>query len=293
VSASKTPYQVTQAIDEIVKANGPVTVHVVGGPLSVPDARLNDIKRAVGASNVVVDRLVSRGDRFDVAAEIADRVAAEWESAFGAGAKPDAALIANGADPAKFFDAMALSAISAADGFPILLVSQDAVPAATAAALQDVAPDRVVIGGGPATVGTGVKSRIGQLAGTTPEQWYGHDRYRTAAVIAGKGCQEGWLWEYTVGVAAKLPDALTGGSASVRSGAPLLMTDGGELSFATGDWLMMHAGMIGQCYVYGGPVSVDEFVVMEIEWLIGCGMYGGAGLSSEEISQFAGRVRER
>ncbi len=52
VQSSATPSSVKSAVKAIVNANGPVTLHVVGGTMSVPDARIADIKSYVGAGNV-------------------------------------------------------------------------------------------------------------------------------------------------------------------------------------------------------------------------------------------------
>ena len=64
----------------------------------------------VGASRVVEDRLRRTGDRYDMARTIAERV----REANG-DVTPDVALVANGANPPNFVDALALSAISSED----------------------------------------------------------------------------------------------------------------------------------------------------------------------------------
>lgn len=268
VSASHTPSEVKQAIREIVAANGPVTLHIVGGPVSVPDARISDITRAVGSSKVSAKRVVSKGDRYTVAAEIARLVDAEWARCFGPGESPDTVLVANGADPTKFFDALALSPIAAANGYPILLCSADSVPSATKNALASLDPERVIIGGGPKTVTAKARSQLGSAAGVTPEQWYGADRYSTATRIASNAVYEALLTDTSVGVAAKLPDALTGGSMSTRTGGVLLLTDGMELTSTTGYWLNSRRSGILECSVFGGPRSVDEMVLFEIEAIL-------------------------
>ncbi len=112
---------------------------------------------------------------------------------------PGVALFANGADSTKFFDALALSPISAAQGAPILLVEYDKVPAATASAITELGmPGTRVVGGGPMTVSDKVRNQLGAT------RWSGTDRYSTATKIANEAVAKGWLARQEVGVAAKL-----------------------------------------------------------------------------------------
>jgi hypothetical protein len=189
-----------------------------------------------------------------MAATIAVRV-----KAANGGMAPDAVLIANGADPDKFFDALALSPISARNGYPILLVSYSNVPAATKGALSSMGAARTIIGGGPATVSDSVKSSLGA------ERWFGSDRYRTATTIANNAIADTYLSDAVVGVAAKLPDALTGGSMVGYHGGVLLITQGDRLTPATGSWLGAHAGSIDHCYVFGGTKSLTPAVLTAID----------------------------
>ncbi len=253
VSARQTPGEVKTAMQQIVAENGPVTLHVVGGPVSVPDARVNEIKAAVGASNVTVERILATGGRYDLAAAIAERMRQVT------GEKPDVVLIANGADPSKFFDALALSPIAANKHYPILLVSATKVPPATQSELAKLDPDRVIIGGGPNTVSNTVKSKLGA------ERWDGRTRYTTALSIANKAMAEGWLGCGCTGIAAKLPDALTGGSMVGRMGGVLVLTDGASLTAETRTWLETHASTIMNCYAFGGPNSISDKVKLQID----------------------------
>ncbi len=144
VSSTSVSTQVKQAIKEIVDDNGTVTIHIVGGPVSVPDARYNEITSYVGGTGMLTkDRILSTGGRYELAAAIAGRLM---------GGSPGRALIANGADSTKFFDALALSPISASMHYPILLVSENEVPAATEKALSDLGKPMLIVAGGPATI---------------------------------------------------------------------------------------------------------------------------------------------
>ena len=104
-------------------------------------------------------------------------------------------------------------------------VSATSVPGASESVLREFKPTTVIIGGGPNTVTSSVKSRLKSITGKNAEQWYGNDRYSTASVIAGKAVDtKHWLSADAVGVAAKLPDALTGGSMVGRKNGVLLVS---------------------------------------------------------------------
>ncbi len=258
VSADRTPVAVKTAIKEIAAANGPVTVHIVGGPVSVPEARYNDIKSHVGGANVSKDRLVSTGGRYDLAQAIAARMNTQ-ASAQGKPA-PSVALIANGADSTKFFDALALSTVAANEGAPILLVSENSVPWQTRATLGAMSPSAIYVGGGPKTVSASVYNQLG-----ADDRWSGNDRYLTAIDIANEAQKLGLIDHEYVGVAAVLPDALTGGSMVGQKGGVLLITNGQSLTSSTGSWLSAHKSTIKDSYVFGGPVSVSEKVRTQID----------------------------
>ncbi len=135
-------------------------------------------------------------------------------------------------------------------------VSATSVPSASEAVLRAFKPATVIIGGGPNTVTSSVKSRLKSITGKNPEQWYGNDRYSTAAVIAGKAVDtKHWLSADAVGVAAKLPDALTGGSMVGKKNGVLLVSATSSLSSAAGSWVSAHDPDIDEAYVFGGVKS--------------------------------------
>ncbi len=246
-SSARVSDEVKAAVKQITAANGIVTVHIVGGTTSVPDARFTELNAYTGGK-LKKDRVLAKGSRYDLAAAIAYRMVNV------SGEYPETVLVANGADATKFFDALALSPISAQNGFPILLVSANDVPVATEKALDRLWPDRVIVGGGPNTVSKSVVQYLGA------ERWYGSSRYTTAITIANKAIAEEWLSDRAVGVAAKLPDALSGGSFVGRMNGVLLLTRGDTLTPETGAWIKAHQGNIEHCFTFGGPNSITSAV---------------------------------
>lgn len=257
VSSAAVPSSVQNALAEIVAANPGVVVHVVGGPGSVPDARLDQMRGIVGQSQV--ERL-PYGDRYATAASIAAR-AATVASERGK-TVPSVALIANGADSTKFFDALALSAISAQTGAPILLVRADAVPPATLGSLANMAPGEVYVAGGTGSVSSAVAQTV-----KADERWAGATRYDTAILVADAAIGRGWLSATSVGLAAKLPDALTGGAFIGRRGGPLLVNGSTAVTGPTGEWVHANNSEIMQGYIFGGTGSLSDGVMTGLNHL--------------------------
>lgn len=254
VSSTEVSAEVEKVVAEIVAANGTATVHIVGGTTSVPDARFAELAAAVGPGKVVKDRVIKEGTRYDMAAAIARRV-----KAANGGVAPDAVLIANGADESKFFDALALSTITASKGYPILLVSAGEVPSATRSVLREFAPDDVVVAGGTASVSSRVAVTVGSTA-----RWSGANRFSTAVAIADEAVARGWLQKRTVGVASRLADATTGGSVCGRLEGAIMLTRDKDLPSETSAWLAANRSTIENTFVFGGPDSVTEQVKVRI-----------------------------
>jgi putative cell wall-binding protein len=258
VQTERVPPEVMNALAAIRSVNNTLTVHVVGGPVSVPDARLAEIAASVPGVNI--DRIAPYSDRFVLAGAIARRMSTErpggWHRTNGYN---QFALIANGADPDKFFDALALSPLAASTGYPILLVNEDSVPAATQSALNDLGIQARIVGGGPATVSDDVLTDLAS-GGASVQRWWGNDRYSTATNIANEalGAPPAWIQQHNVGVTAKLPDALTGGAFTGLRNSPVVLTQTDALPSATSQFLHTHTAQIGECYTLGGPVSITD-----------------------------------
>lgn len=256
---ARLPTYTRTVLNEIKAANpaGSVKVIVVGGPASVPEARMRDLRTIFGATKV--ERLISTGTRYDLAAKIAYRMK------YGPGglplASPATVLVANGADQPKFMEALAMSAVSRAKGYPLLLVKKTAAPAATVNSIKNVIkPTRVAVAGNTGDVNAAVYTAVG---GT--HRWEGADVQQTVRMIAEWSVRNRLLLPRYVGVAAKLPDALTGGAAVGRYAGPILATNVGSLSTAASTWLDDWGTDADAFTVFGGPVSVTPAQVTTID----------------------------
>lgn len=171
----------------------------------------------------------------------------------------DEVFVARG-DGDGFADALGASAVAAAAGAPVLLVSRDALPDETAAALP--ADASVTIAGGSAAVSAGVMAAIDERAGTV-RRLAGPDRYATSAALArealsrGAGPSTTWL-----ATGRDFPDALVAGTAAARDAGLLLLIDGQDLasSRSTRDLLTEQAAAIDTLRIAGGRAAISESV---------------------------------
>lgn len=252
-SATSTPSALKTALAQIASANPGVKVHVIGGSLAVPGARLSELGAIVGAGNV---ERISGANRFATAVEIAR--AAKLAAAGRGKTVPDFALVANGYESSRFFDALALSTISASTGAPILLCSPDADGSSaynlylktTRAYLLENEPSEVFVAGGTAAVSDVIASQLGAYG--NGNRLAGQNRYGTAVAVAERAIARRWLSAGKIGVASKMADALAGGATMGHLGGVLLLNAPDKLSSETGTFMRSKKGACTRVMVFGG-----------------------------------------
>ena len=256
VQGASVPQSVRTALAEIRAANATMTVTVVGGTAAVSAACAAQVKSIVGTATV--ERPWAGGDRYSTAAGIALRMKVAADET--ARTMPPIALAANGTDAAGFYDALALSAVSAKTGAPVLFVKKTAVPPATAAALKALKPSEVIVAGSTAVVSSTV---YGALHGSS--RLYGADRYATAVEVARAARARAWLDAPSVGVAAAVIDAVTGATVAGRAGAPMLFTEVSRLSKTPAVYLSGVGSVVASATVYGGKAAVSDATFAQLE----------------------------
>lgn len=229
-----------------------VTIHIVGGPASVPESLKVPILKA--APRAAFDR-IGGADRFAVAVGVAARM-----RIIMGGSTPRSCLVVNGWDAAYFSDALACGPIAAHAHLPILLVTRTSVPFSTRGALAQYWTARIPV----ATSGALAPATITAVSthGTRPIT--GPNRFATARILAETAEQNDWLRTNTVAVANRLPDALTAGPYAGKKNGPLLFTDASGLAADTRDFVQVRAcgpnpwtlGSMTSAAVFGGPASV-------------------------------------
>jgi putative cell wall-binding protein len=257
------PLATASAIADIQAANPStkLTFSFVGGVLSVPGWLKTPIGRL--ARGATYER-IGAPDRYALSATIAARMRATLASA------PTTCFVANGETPAYFYDALAASPVSCAQGVPLLLVRRRSVSSAVASECAAY-PDRFVVGCAPevddSVVNALAATRIGD--GMAP-----YSRRYVARLFAEEGQRRGWFEPGTVCVTNKLADALTGGTLAGKLHAPILYTTSATwLDFGdhlwTDEYLQVHRSSTSAYYVFGGPVSVSPDIFRRIGYLCG------------------------
>lgn len=113
--------------------------------------------------------------------------------------------------------------------------------------------------GGPRALSARAEQELA-AAGYRPVRLAGPTRIETAVAIAREVVRSSGAPQHIeVAAAHAWPDAVTGGAAAGRSGAPLVLTDRDRLPGAVASFLDGHRGV--PRYVLGGPAAVGEGVV--------------------------------
>jgi Tol biopolymer transport system component len=210
---------------------GADVAYLLGGDAALSPRVATDL-RAAGVTTVT--RLSGR-DRFATAAVIADELA-------DVAGEPARVYVVEGmhADRNRGWpDALSASGLAVHTGEPILLVTRDDLPAATADALAANAAARVTIVGGTAAVSDAVAASVAELVAGV-DRVAGADRYATGSRVADLAGEAGaslahpWL-----ATGRDWPDALAAAPATARDGGFLLLVDGRAPtgSPATHTWL--------------------------------------------------------
>lgn len=164
-------------------------------------------------------------------------------------------FVASGAD---FPDALAGGAAAAKQVSPLLLTRPDRLSADVTAEIKRLAPSKIYVLGGANAVHDSTMAALNDLAAT--ERIGGSNRYETAANIS----KASFAAASTVYIAsgAGFADALSGGPAAAKQGAPLLLTPSAELAPAARAELQRLQPT--QVTVLGGSAAIADAVLDQI-----------------------------
>lgn len=249
VTAGSVPSATRTAVTQIAAKNPGVVVRIVGGTSSVPDAIGNQL-RAIAGVSATKDRIAG-SDRYQVTANIASRMAQVAGAANLGGA-----YIINAADPNAYFDALAASPGAFAGKFALLGVQAGAVPSSVSGVLSSTfaGKPRYVV-----NASTYVSASVYSAVGASKRFSTTTDRYAAATSIATGMAQTAPVSVTRVGVAAKLPDALTGGVYLGKQRGVMVFTGSAStLQPATKSYLTTNAPAIVRGWMLGGATSLPE-----------------------------------
>lgn len=188
-------------------------------------------------------------DRYATAARVAEAFMPGVERVF----------LATGLD---FPDALAAGPVAGAEGHPILLVEPGRIPAATAAALDRLAPDGITILGGTRAVSPTVQQQAQRYTEGVVDRLAGRDRYGTAAAIVDEHVDAGVPVAY-VATGEHFADALAGVPAAVAAGGPVVLVARDRVPVPTRTTLQRLRP--GRIVVLGGPEAVSLAVEQALE----------------------------
>ena len=145
---------------------------------------------------------------------------------------PPGVAVAYVATGLNFPDALAGAAAAGSQGAPILLVTPNSIPGATAIELTRLQPGRIVVLGASGVISNYVLSALAAYTTGTVTRIAGADRYATAAAISAATYAPGVAVTY-VATGLNFPDALAGAAAAGSQGAPVLLVGTDEIPSAT------------------------------------------------------------
>lgn len=192
----------------------PRTVLVLGGTGAISEATLAEVESVVPGADV---RRVSGTNRYDTAAQLSTSTFTD----------PAVAYVASGEG---YADALAGGAAAALESAPILLVHPGSVPPETAAAIAELAPDRLVVLGGEGSISPLVFNQLRALVPNTVRR-AGPDRWSTATAISASLHET--VASPMLASGEGFADALAAAPVAARRRVPLLLTKGGCVPLAT------------------------------------------------------------
>lgn len=250
------PDQLDPAVADEVLRLRPETAVLVGGETALSE----NLEQELRAAGIPAVERIGGPTRYDTAALVAMRIGGEG------------LYIAEGsnADPARGWpDALAASPVAALQGWPVLLVARDTLPAATASALQELRPLEAVIVGGEAAVSQAVAAELAAHVPTT-QRIGGVSRWETSALLADRAIESGASADSTwVASGGHWAEALIAGPAVAAAGGVLLLVDGVDLqgSPATAEWARAHPGQ--RVTIVGDGASVSSHVESQLAQSLG------------------------
>lgn len=256
--------RVTEAIEAELERLGTAEAVIAGAVGAVPalvELQLLDagyeVRRVAGDGRADTAALIAR-DVATLRAEAPEQSPPE-DSAEEPSPAPEEAVVEVAVTSADdFADALAFAPAAAAFGIPVVLSGRDVLPPDSAAAIQELAPERTLVLGGTEAVSDEAVTGL-----PSPTRIAGRDRYatglRAAELLLERG---GGLARVGIATGRDFPDGLAAGPALARTRNPLLLIDGQdpEMAEAVYEWLEGHAAEIGEAVVFGGERAVGAAV---------------------------------
>jgi putative cell wall-binding protein len=157
------------------------------------------------------------GDRYATAVAISERLIPD------PGAGIDTLWIANGLG---FPDALSAGPAAAAQGAPLLLITQNQIPSSVLTEIQRLSPNQIYVAGGEGVISAAVFGQLNALARDRAIRLGGTNRYETSRLIVSEAFRDYGAWTVTFADGRNYPDALAAGPAVSKLFGPVVLIDG-------------------------------------------------------------------
>ncbi|WP_440710204.1 cell wall-binding repeat-containing protein [Herbiconiux sp. YIM B11900] len=229
-------------------AAGP-TPAVIDGE-STDGASANELQVGVAPGN----QRLSGADRY----EVAITVSRAWSTG-----ETDTVFIAKGTD---YPDALSASAVAATLNAPLLLTPSDRLLPSVADRIRELAPERVIIVGGPSSVQPQVATALAAL-GTEVTRISGADRYEVSINLVRFAFPAGLPVLY-LATGNNFPDALSASPAAVTSGGAVLLVNGWSSGLGGVTASEIRRLAPSKVVIVGGTASVNSSVESSVRSLV-------------------------
>jgi len=196
----------TETRAELVRLN-PRQIYVAGGESAVSAAVVQDLKQYATSGTVV---RLSGPNRYATGTAIS--------RAFHAGGA-GTVFVTTGTN---FPDALSAGAAASVANAPVLLNPRDGLHPSVRSELIRLNPEKVIMVGGEAALGSAVFDQI-RAMGITTERWSGTNRYATSVVVSQQSNTAPAAMVF-LATGESFPDALAAVAAAGTLGVPLLLT---------------------------------------------------------------------
>lgn len=199
----------------------------------------------------------------------ADRYATAIAVARQYPAKVPAVYVATGTN---FPDALSAAAAAALVGGPLLLTPAASLPAAVAAEIRRLAPQRIYVIGGTGAVSATVQKALARIAPTT--RLGKLDRYATGLHIVDTAFRSADTAFIATGRA--FPDALAATGAAAAMGAPVILVDGAKSSASSSTLASLKRLGVSRVVIAGGTGAVSAGIHSQLSRSYSVTRVGGA-----------------
>jgi putative cell wall-binding protein len=198
---------------------------------------------------------VSGGTRYSTAVEVSRRT------------NPNGSPTVYLASGENYPDALSGSALAAAKSSALLLTMTGVLPQETAAELVRLAPTKVVLLGGEASISPAVQSAVSALlgSGVAVERLAGGNRYATSVALARAGWQTSPVAYLATG--RGFADALSVSAVAAAAAAPVVLVDGAMPTLDDHSVTALKGLGVKTVVIAGGPASVSEGIAAQLRGL--------------------------